>query len=362
MSDALVNNNTGRLRNRMIGSTQYGTETGVRTAHPEVQGIPQVDLSTGMLHGYKPDYGQYVSNTGYAPRNVIPLLMEAPRGFEYLPDTARAVAVLKNIMETQAKTITGLRSGYNVDSTQRQVSGAGHQQWDPSNVTEEISEIQYTWDERYGKAFQHFWMHYIRNLISDPTTKQPGVMNLVSGTDEPTDHLADFYSFTMLFIEPDPLGRYAIDAWLVSNMYPKQSGTHEVGFDRAADFAVPELQVGFTGIPVRSVGVQQLAQEILESINYLNAGPIQQLAHVSSVSTAIQSVVSNGYREYMSSYSASGAAIQNGGEFPVETSYTGAGGDGALVNHATVTDQNLPPDERATFVPTDGGQGPAILG
>lgn len=322
--------NPSKLRHRMIGATSYGVENSVDANHPDIKAVPMLDVSLGMLHGYQPRYGAYVSNTGYTPRNVIPVLLEAPRGFAYLPSPGRAVAVLKNLMETQAKTITGLRSGYNVEFTERQVSGAGHMQSDPSNVTEEISAVSYTWDDRYGKAIQSFWMHYIRNVIADPTTKQPGVMNMDNGGDEPTDQLADFYSFTMLFIEPDPLRRYAVDAWLINNMVPKSSGVHEVGYDKAADFAVPEVSIEFTGMPVQSMGIKQVAQEILDGINYLNAGPIQQASHVSYTSKAILEQEEMGYREELSAMAESGNPFSEDGGFGEAKLTTAADAPGAV--------------------------------
>ena len=134
---------------------------------------PQMDLSKGMLHGHNPEFGNYVSNTGHRPSPIIPFLWEAPRGFDFLPNPEKARSVLKQLMETQAKNITGLRTGYNVEASDRQVTHAGHMHSDPTKVTEEMSVVNYVWDERLYKPIQTFWMHYIRNLIADPVTTQP---------------------------------------------------------------------------------------------------------------------------------------------------------------------------------------------
>lgn len=86
---------------------------------------PQIDLSLGGQYGYQPDFAAYPSNTGYTPRNLIPILVEAPRGFQNLPNPQKWVAVLKSLMENQSKNITGLRTGITVEASERPVGGAG---------------------------------------------------------------------------------------------------------------------------------------------------------------------------------------------------------------------------------------------
>ena len=243
---------------------------------------PQMDLSKGGQYGYQPHWRAYVSNAGYTPRPLIALLMERPRGFDYLPDPEKSTAVLKSLIENQSKTITGLRTGLTVESTERPIGQAGHQQRDPNNVTEQISEPEHTWDERYGRAIHNFWSWYIRNLIMEPITKQPGLMN-IQAEEPPADNLPDMYSFTVLYIEPDPLRRFVSQAWLCTNMFPQSSGELESQFDPTTGQDVPEISITFQAIPVVSVGVNALAQNMLDQINYEGAGPMQRPAWVEGV-------------------------------------------------------------------------------
>lgn len=247
---------------------------------------PQMDLSKGMLHGHNPEFGNYVSNTGHRPSPIIPFLWEAPRGFDFLPNPEKARAVLKQLMETQAKNITGLRTGYNVEASDRQVTHAGHMHSDPTKVTEEMSVVNYVWDERLYKPIQTFWMHYIRNLIADPVTTQPGIMNL--GYGQPTDSLADMHSFTMLFVEPDPLKRYVVEAWLINGMWPTTSGVLESQYDPTAGADTPEIAIEFKGTPVSSYAIRQLAQTKLDEINWLNSGHQHQPAWITAPSSDVK--------------------------------------------------------------------------
>jgi hypothetical protein len=284
-----------RLKNTLIQGQSYAQG---RDGHS-----PQIDVSAGGQYGYQPNFASYVSNTGYTPRNLIALLVEAPRGLRLLDNGEKSVAVLKALIENQSKQITGLRTGVNVEASERAIGGAGHMQSDPTNVTEEISQPTHVWDERYGRSIHNFWQWYIRNLIAEPITKQPGIMSLIDG--EVDDQLADFFSFTTLYIEPDPLRRHVVEAWLVTNMFPTTSGVLESQMDPTASADVPEISIEFRGIPVVSQGVRNFAQEQLDRLNYVNAGPMQRPAFVTQIEADIAKA-EQGYAEDLN------AAAQNG--------------------------------------------------
>lgn len=257
---------------------------------------PGIDLSKGGQFGYQAEQGAYVNNTGYVPRNIIPILIKAPRGFDLFPEKEKAVWIgaLRSLIENQSKTITGLRTGLTLEWSERQFSKAGHMQQDPLDVKEVMSAPVHAWDERYGKVISRFWNSLVRLLIQDPQTNQPGIMNIVEQA--PTDHLADFYTFTVLYIEPDPLRNKVLDAWLVTNMAPSTITELESTMDVAGGKEVPEISVEFTGIPYMNDGVTAVAQEILDQINYVNAGPQQRPAFIDKIGADIKAAQS-GYVE-----------------------------------------------------------------
>ena len=276
----------------------------------------QIDIDKGGPFGYQFDPNFYVSNTGYTPRNIIALLVEYPRGFDFLPQPEKSIAALRSLIETQSKNITGLRTGVNVESSERPIGQGGHQMRDPTNVTEEISEPEHVWDERHGRPIHNFFQFYIRNLIQEPITGQPGLMNIspeVASGEDPQDLLADMYSFTTLYIEPDPLRRYVTEAWLVTNMYPTTSGTIESQFDPEAGQDVPEITVPFTGIPVVSQGVRNFAQNKLDEINYVNAGPMQRPFWPDGIDSDI-TAAERGYMENLSASASEGEEVATNSE------------------------------------------------
>ena len=87
------------------------------------------------------------------------------------------VATLKFLLKLNRRTSRASR-GLTVEAGERQIGGAGHMQRDPNNVTEEQITPTHAYDERYGAAISTFWSYFIRNLIVDPTTKQPGIMTI----------------------------------------------------------------------------------------------------------------------------------------------------------------------------------------
>lgn len=121
----------------------------------------------------------------------------------------------------------------------------------------------------------------------------------------PTDQLADIYSFTMLYIEPDPLRRQVVEAWLVTNMFPTTSGVLESQMDPTTGAEVPELSIEYRGMPVVSQGTRRFAQSILDELNYVNAGPMQRPAFVNQIDEDIRAAES-GYAEDLKAASQSG--------------------------------------------------------
>lgn len=58
-----------RLKGTLIDAQAYNQGRDGQT--------PMIDVSLGGQYGFQPDFGAYVSNTGYTPRNLIPILVEA---------------------------------------------------------------------------------------------------------------------------------------------------------------------------------------------------------------------------------------------------------------------------------------------
>lgn len=71
-----------------------------------------------------------------------------------------------------------------------------------------------------------FHQGWITNLMMGPDTRFANIATLsgITSMSQPPHMLADMYSVTMLFIEPDPTHTRVVKSWLVTNMYPAGAG------------------------------------------------------------------------------------------------------------------------------------------
>lgn len=255
---------TSRLKNAL-----YGAKPAI--APGKLQ--PMVDLGRGGQHGHMVDYEAWCSSTPYVRQNLIPRVITAPRGFAKLPNPPMWYAGLKAIIELHTKTISGLNSTLEVESIQQAMGGAGEQIDAPVNVTRSKSEPSHSLDEKYGRPVTEFLDSWIMNLIMDPETKYPNVLKQDKVI--VPDLLNDFFSCSVLYIEPDPTMTKCMHAWYVTNMYPQAGATREGNFDLTGSKEDLSIDITFTGITQVGVAVNNFGQTVLNSINKnaVNANP-----------------------------------------------------------------------------------------
>lgn len=256
---------------------------------------PMLDLKFGGQQGWTPNLTEWVSNQAYVSRPLICILVEAPRMFSVLPEPDKWVASLKALFELHARSIQGLKATLEVETTEHPVGGGKEQQEEVVNVTRERSQPSFTFIEKYGRPIQTFLDYWIRYGLMDPETKFALLSTL--GKTEVNDLLADWYSATCLFIEPDPLHKNVDKAWLVTNMFPKSTGTIEAKRDLTSAQNILELEVEFTGLSQYGAGVNAFAQQVLNNINTLYADPFFRPSFADSISADVNAV-NKGYKNW----------------------------------------------------------------
>ncbi len=249
---------------------------------------PMLDVTYGGQNGFAPNLAEWVSQTHYIRRNIHCILLEAPRGFQYLPEPAFWVSALKNMVEVHARTIEGLNAGLDVEDSQTPVSGGGEVFEDTINVTRTRSDVTFAFTDLYGRPMQTFLQNWILYLMGDPDNKIPMINTLT--TARPYDMLADIASATMLFIEPDPTHSKVAKAWLGTNMRPRTTGAIEGRKDLTAAGDLSELSIGFTGVYQSGIGVDLFAQAILNSLNLNNANPNLRPAFARGIASDVYSI------------------------------------------------------------------------
>lgn len=255
---------------------------------------PMLDLKYGGQNGFAPNLAEWGSNQSYVRKPLVCILMEAPKGFQYLPDPAFWVGALKAMLETHAKTIDGFNNELTVEVAETAVSGGGEMQQDPIKVNRSRSKPTFTFVDKYGKPIQTFLREWMSNLIMDADSSVPNIATLAGA--RPNDLLADMYSFTALFFEPDPTHRHVQKAWLSTNMYPLSSGPDEGKRDLPQQGDTSELSIEFSALTQTGLGVRAMAQTVLNNINFANANPNMRPAFVQSVSADVAASTARGYK------------------------------------------------------------------
>ncbi len=232
---------------------------------------PMLDATYGGQNGYAPNLTEWVSQTHDVRKNLHCFLLEAPRGFDLLPEPQYWIRALKNMVEVHAKSIEGLNAGLTATFGETAVSGGGEIFEDTTNVTRERSNVTFGFTDLYGRPMQTFLQNWILYLMGDPDNKVPLINTLT--TSRPYTMLADISSATMLFVEPDATHTKVAKAWLGTNMRPRDNGKVEGKRDLTSPGDLSELSVGFTGVYQSGIGVDTFAQAILNSLNMNNANP-----------------------------------------------------------------------------------------
>jgi len=256
---------------------------------------PMLDLSFGGQMGYSPDLREWVSNAAYVQRNLICILLEAPKAFSRLTDKNPEIWVrcLRALLELHPKSIEGLNATLTVETAETPVGGGGEVQEEFTNVTRARSQPVFTFDEKYGRPISTFLYNWITYALMDPESKIANIGTLASGY--PEDMLPDQYAASCLFIEPDPTHRKVTKSWLCTNMFPKGTGEITGRRNITSAMQLQEISVEFTALSQFGLGVDRFSQQILDGINITNANPFLRQAHIQKISEDVAAQTATGY-------------------------------------------------------------------
>lgn len=251
------------------------------------------DLRFGGQMGYNLDFTHWVNAHPYVSRNVIPILIEPPLGMKALPNSKIWIRALKSMVETMPLSITGLNAQLDVSTDSTPFGGGGEEFEVYTDVKRARSDINFTWVEKTGLPIYRYMSAWIRYLMMDPDTKNATINTMPNA--RLNDLMADQYSMTMLFIEPDELHRFVTQSWLVTNMFPKTTGENTAKREQAAGQSKRELSIGFTGIAQYGAGVDDFAQAILNEISIIGADPHGREAFIKKIDGMVRDITGSGF-------------------------------------------------------------------
>lgn len=255
---------------------------------------PMLDPQYGGMHGFAPNLKEWVNNQKYVSRQVIALLLEAPQGFNLLPNGFKYTNALKAWIETHSRSITGLNSTLTVAVAESPVGGANEMHQDPTNVTQERTIPNHQGHDLYGRPFQNLHEFWIRQLIMNQNSKTPEIAALQGGG--PTDMLADMYAATVLYYEPDPSFTSVEKAWLITNFYPLSGGDNTGRRDLTQDGELLDLNITYSGVTQQGAGVINFAAAMHDQLIKANANPYMRESFLDGVSADVASAF-GGYQQ-----------------------------------------------------------------
>lgn len=256
-------------------------------------GLPIINPVLGGPFGYAPTPAEYLGAQGYKPNHLIPIVIETPRIYEYLPNPEKWIASWKMLWEKRARVIEGLKAGITIEKAEHAYGGAGEFFEEFVDVKRERSTLSTQFNELYGNLYQNFLEKTTLYGQMDPYTKLPLAATL---DNVPEDLLSDMYSGVVAFIEPDPVGNKCVRAWLCVNVWHQSNGPVEGKMDKTSALTLKELSIDWTALSFYGEGVRQLGQELLNGISWAGADPNRRKSFVEAVAPDV-AAVTQGWKE-----------------------------------------------------------------
>lgn len=247
---------------------------------------PALNLAYGGMNGFVPrigsigpdgkTYQEWMSSQPYVRKNVIPILLNYPRFFDFMPpNNMYWVRTFKAIMEQHPLSIDGLNQSLTVETDSFQVGAGGAVYEEITRVTRTPSTPTFVWNEKAGEAVTRFFEWYLKTCIMNPDTQMADARVFMNVDDYQGIVTPDFKSFSMLFLEPDPLGKVVNRAWLIENMTPKPGTLEIIGSrDLRQANGFKEVSIEFTALDcIPSIAVNTFATRLLQAMKSANIRP-----------------------------------------------------------------------------------------
>lgn len=218
---------------------------------------------------------------------VVGVVLHTPRMWDVYPHLQE---MLRSLMETHAKSITGIDFGYTLETQDTPVGHDGQTMKVPTRTTRGGVNPSATFPEYPGMPVYNIFKTWMFD-IQHPDTNMSILPAQISKTSRIPAWYMTAYSMSMLFIQYDPSGipDRIYDAIVITNMFPTEIG--EIGFERSLGTTqLKERSISFSGIVQHNENTRELGYRVAEmlalhKINYNFALP--GVAGTVDVSTSI---------------------------------------------------------------------------
>ena len=220
---------------------------------------------------------------------VVGVVLQVPSMWDRWP---RLQDMLRAIMETHAKSITGIDFGYKLETQDTLVGHDSQTMMVPTRTTRGSVNPSATFQEYPGMPIYNLFRTWMFD-IQHPDTNMSILPAQIEAVNEIPAWFMTAYSMSMLFIQYDPSGLpdRIYDAMVICNMFPTDIG--DIGFERTIGTTqLKERSVSFTGLVQHNENTRELGYRVAEllqlhKINYNFALP--GVAGTTTVDEAIES-------------------------------------------------------------------------
>ncbi len=234
-------------------ATQVGSHPNTVTSNVARSGQLGIGIRASKLDGATPMV--------FHPTQVV--LLQAPSMWDMYPQKQD---VLRALIETHAKSISGIDVNYTLNTTQTPVGHDGQQLEIPTNTTRAAVSPSMTFIEYTGCPIFNLikdWMFEINH----PDTNYSSLPAQVLNTGAVPMWSVSSYSMSIALIQYDPSGipERVQDGAIILNMFPKE--TSNFGFERQiGQSKTMERTISFSGIIQHNEQTKQLAMNIAKML------------------------------------------------------------------------------------------------
>lgn len=258
-SDLFIDNATSAQKSNFLNISKGGLEGNI----PQIGKV--VDGTT---------YENYLASTIYVSQDVIAKVLTTPKFFDLMPTPEILRKIWVALFEEHPKSITGFNSTLNVETDEQEIGGTNEYLQTPKDVKRSRTTVTIEIPEKMNKAVTKFIDMCIRYGIKDPVVKRPLAAQYVTNISAISGGWTpDYYSGSVMYIEPDVTRLSVVDAWFQVQVYFKTTGDRTGKRNLSAGGDSVSLSIETAGITMVGENVIEFAQTLLPSINNLYAIP-----------------------------------------------------------------------------------------
>lgn len=223
--------------------------------------------AAGGQYGTGPLYSTLsASSPLILPRSVI-VVTETPRMYN---DNLGFAYLLKTLVESCAKSVSGIDLSYTLDEHSQEIGRDGQQIQMPTKSKRTQPSPSFTYPEYIGNPVWNAHYKWLTDT-QDPDTDAIGLKNTIA-RDEHYD--TRLFGMTIFVMQPDMTfqARRLINSWIITNMWPKNTGDLGAKVEMTGTHS-PERSINYSGYLIHNNDTIAMGQLLwqsmqLETVNY----------------------------------------------------------------------------------------------